>query len=71
MSNYFDSIDTKLLLWFAEEAANYSVRTEVDVAKESVESSNTTRNRSTGKEALLCKPTSGLKPIFIYCDCII
>ena len=36
MSYYFDSIDTKLLLWFAEEAANDSVKTEVDVAKESV-----------------------------------
>ena len=71
MSYYFDSIDTKLLLWFAEEAANDSVKTEVDVAKESVESSNITRDRSSGNEALLCKPTSGLNHIFIYCDCII
>ena len=71
MSYYFDSIDAKLLLWFAEEAANDSVKTEVDVAKEIVESSNIARDRSSENEALLCKPTSGLNPIFIYCDCII
>ena len=71
MSYYFDSIHTKLLLWFAEEAANDSVKTEVDVAKDSVDSSNIIRDRSSGNEALLCKPTSGLNPIFIYCDCII